>query len=106
MGVTLAGVAELKTVLKGDLGVPCCCPLFCSTPIVWVAVLTCICVNECSLTFSCVNMFMVVQLKVAQEKEVLCMLFNRALSTFTMTFIIKHIEYFNFRSKNHLNHSV
>ena len=49
---------------------------------------------------------MVVQLKVAQEKEVLCMLFNRALSTFTMTFIIKHIEYFKFRSKNHLNHSV
>ena len=34
------------------------------------------------------------------------MLFDRAHSTYTMTSIKKHIEYFNFKSKIQLDHSV
>ena len=47
-----------------------------------------------------------VQLNFTQEMEIICMLFDRAHSTFTMTSIKKHIEYFNFKSKIQLDHSV
>ena len=46
------------------------------------------------------------QLNSTQEIEILCMLFDRALSIFSMTSIKKHMDYFNFRSKIQLYHPV
>ena len=48
-------------------------------------------------------MYRVVQLNFTLEIEVLCMLFDRALSIFTMISIENHIKYFNFRSKIQLD---
>ena len=50
--------------------------------------------------------YRVVRLNFKQEIEILCVLFDRALSIFTMTSIKKHIENLNFRSKILLDHPV
>ena len=47
-----------------------------------------------------------VQLNFTQEIEILGMLFDRALSMFTMASIKNHIEYLDFRSKILLEHPV